>query len=294
MDNTMPKENFTIKYDGQALDHHEMDIAILAPALMALGKLTKTISEFATNGDYTATLKVKGNIKSGSIEVELVTQMSLAQQIVSIFTSPVVTALANIGGIVGLVALVIKIIKKYKGAMPSKTTINGDDVEMHFGDNVEIVNIYVYHTYINHELRTYIYETLKPLEQDGINSFSIKDNNGETLSYIDEEELPYFNPNSIIRPIGEDVRVTTLVIESITFKEKNKWSFNDGVNTIKATIADDVFLAEIENGKRFAKGDWLKVQLKTTQTEEAGKLKSSHEVIKVLEHIVREQYNLSL
>lgn len=290
----MPKEIFSIKYDGQALEGHEMDVATLAPALMSLGKLTKALSQAVSNGEYTATLSVRGNIKAGSVEVELVTQMSLAQQIIGMFTSPVVTAVANIGGIVGLLGLVITLIQKYKGSMPTKVQANGNDVEMHFGDKIEVINIHVYQTYVDHELRTHIYETLKPLEQDGIDTFSIKDSTGKLVSQVDDDELSYFNPNNIIRPVGEEVRITTLVIESLTFKEKNKWSFNDGGNTIKAVISDDVFLGEIENGKRFAKGDWLKVKLKTIQTEEAGKLKSTHEIIEVLEHIVREQYKLPL
>lgn len=293
-DTAMPKEIFTVKYDGQSLLNHEMDVAVLAPALMSLGKLIRALSQDVSNGEYTATLSVRGNIKAGSVEVELVTQMSLAQQIIGIFTSSAFTAVANFGGIVGLIGLVIGLIRKYKGSMPTKSVPKGGDIEMHFGDHVEIVNIYVYHTYTNHELRTHIYETLKPLERDGIDTFSIKDSQGETISQVDDDELHYFNPNAVVRPLGEDVRVTTLVIESLTFKEKNKWSFNDGVNTIKATISDDRFLTEIENGKRFAKGDWLKVKLKTTQTEEAGKLKSTHEIIEVLEHIVREQYRLNI
>lgn len=296
---TMPKETFTIKYDGFALDNHEMDIAVLAPALMALGNLTKAISERASNGNYTATLSVKGNIKSGSIEIELTTQaISLLRQVQDIFAGDTATAVANFfgiaGGVSGFLAGFYALIIRTKGASPHRTQSDDDTVTMYFENHSETVHHTIYHIYNNYEIRNYLYETVKPLEQEGISIFQIKDKNNTDLATVHSDDVGYFNPNYIIRPIGEQIQTTTLVIESLTFKEKNKWSFHDGQNSIKAVILDEKFLTEIDNGKRFAKGDWLRVLLKTIQTEEAGKLKAVYEVVEVLEHIVREQYKLDL
>lgn len=297
-DAAMPKEIFTVKYDGQALDNHEMDVAVLAPALMSLGKLTKAISEIASNGHYTATLSVKGNVKSGSIEIELVTQaVSLLKQMQDMFTGESATAIANFFGVAtgisGALAGIYALILRTRGASPSKVEKQGDTVIMHFESHSETVHHAVYHIYNNYEIRNHIYETLKPLDEQGITEFSIIQGQ-ETLVKVDESQLSNFVPNNITTPLNENISEKILVLEGISFKEKNKWSFHDGQNSIKAIILDDDFLTEVDNGKRFAKGDWLKVQLKTIQTEEAGKLKSSHEVIKVLEHIVREQYKLDI
>lgn len=291
---TMPTTNFTVKYDGEALANHEMDVALLAPALMAMSNLVKEVSKIHSHGEYTATLNVKGNIKSGSIEIELVTQaVSLLQQFKDLLNNDIVTALLNFGGITGIIAGVYQLIVNYKGKSPDKVEKDGENVIMYFGDRKEITNTTVYQIYNNYNIRNDIYNTVKPLEDNGIDQFSIIQNN-ERLVTITDEELVYFEPNTVSTPLNENTQETILIIESLTFKEGNKWSFFDGNSTIKASILDEDFLAEIDKGKRFAKGDWLKVLLRKTQIEENGRLKTIYEVIKVIKHIIKEQYQIDL
>lgn len=296
---TMPKEHFTIKYDGETLQNHEMDVAVLAPALMAMSELVKYTSKIASDGQYTATLNVIGNIKSGSIEIELSTQaVNLIDQMRDILAGNNATALANLfgitGGISGIIGLVIHLIKKYKGNAPTHAEPVGDDIRLTFNQNVEIINIHVYQLYINYEVRQAIYDTLKPLEQSGIDQFSLIKQDNQSVTVTDTE-LPYFAPTNITKLLTDNTTTKTLVIESITFKEKNKWTFNDGQNSIKAIILNNDFLTAVDNGEiRFAKGDWLSVQIRTLQAEENGKLKTTYEIIKVLEHIKREQYRLDI
>lgn len=290
----MPTTHFTVKYDGTALANHEVDVAVLAPALMGMSHLVREISKIQSNGEYTATLNVKGNIKSGSIEVELMTQaVSLLQQFKDLLVSDNATALLNFSGIVALIGTVYALIKKYRGDSPSKIEKDGDNVIMYFDNRKEIVNNVVYQIYNNFEIRNNIYATVKPLEQDGIDEFSIIDDNQRIVT-IDSGELSSFAPNNISTPLNENTQETILIIESLTFKEKNKWSFYDGNSSIKAIILDEDFLSKIDNGKRFAKGDWLKVQLRKVQIEENGKLKTNFEIIKVVEHIIREQHQLDI
>ena len=290
----MPTTHFTVKYDGEALANHEMDVALLAPALMGMSSLVKEISQIQSNGQYTATLNVKGNIRSGSIEVELTTHaVSLLQQFKDLLISDNATAMANFGGIVGLIGLLYALIKKYRGGSPTKVEKDGENVIMYFDQNQEIVNNVVYHIYNNYEIRNNVYSTIKPLEEKGIDEFSIIDGK-ERLVTVRDNEVPYFAPNNITTPLNENIQETILIIESITFKEKNKWSFNDGNSSIKAMILDENFLAEVDNGKRFAKGDWLKVLLRKIQAEENGKLKTTYEIVKVTEHIVKEQYQIDV
>lgn len=294
----MPKEIFSIKYDGTKLQNHEMDVALLAPALMSLGKLTRAISELASNGDYTATLSVKGNIKAGSIEIELTTQaVSLLKQVQDMFAGETATAVANFfgitAGIAGFLAGFYELIRRCKGASPTHTQKDGDMITMHFESHSQTVHQTIYHIYNNYEIRSLVYDTVRPLEEAGIDEFAIlKDD--KPIIVIYENQLHSFVPNNINTPLNETLGERILSIESLTFKEKNKWSFHDGQNSIKAVILDNEFLEAIDKGKRFAKGDWLKVELRTIQTEENGKLKTSYEIPKVLEHIIKEQYKLPL
>lgn len=290
----MPTTHFTVKYDGTALANHEMDVAVLAPALMGMSHLVREISQIQSNGEYTAKLNVKGNIKSGSIEVELTTQaVSLLQQFKDLLVSENTTALLNFAGIVGLIGTVYALIKKYQGNSPIKAEKDGENVVMYFDNHKEVVINVVYQVYNNYEIRNNIYATVKPLEQEGIDVFSIIDDN-QNIVTIDSVDVSSFAPNNIRTPLNENIQETILIIESLTFNEKNKWSFNDGNSNIKAMILDEDFISEINNGKRFAKGDWLKVQLRKVQIEENGKLKTNYEIIKVVEHIIREQNQLDI
>lgn len=290
----MPTTHFTVKYDGAALANHEMDVALLAPALMAMSSLVREISQIMSHGEYTATLNVKGNIKSGSIEVELVTQaVSLLQQFKDLLVSDNTTALLNFSGLVALIGGVIALIKKFHGNSPTKVEKDGENVTMHFHEHKEVVSHVVYQIYNNYELRSHFYAAIKPLEQDGIDEFSIIDDKKKIVTVAASEVL-YFAPNNIVTPLNENTQESILVLESVVFKDKNKWSFDDGGSSIKAMILDDDFLTAVDNGKRFAKGDWLKVLLRKIQVEENGKLKTSYEVVKVIEHIVKEQFNMDI
>lgn len=286
------KTSFTIKYDGLALQNHEMDVALLAPALMAMSHLVKEISLLQSNGEYSAQLSVKGNIKAGSIEIELVTQaISILQQVKDMFNNDTSTAIANFGGIVGVLAGVYHLIAKYKGKSPNNIEHDDEQVILYFDDRKEIVNHHIYKIYINYDLREDIYKTVEPLETDGVDTFKILQSEKELFS-AHESDISSFIPQKINVQLNENLQETILIIESLTFKEGNKWTFYDGSNSIKAAILDEDFLATIEKGRRFAKGDWLKVQLRKIQHEENGKLKTTYDIVKVLEHIVKDQPDL--
>ena len=65
--------------------------------------------------------------------------------------------------------------------------------------------------------------------------------------------------------LGENITETYLQIDSLTFKEKNKWKFSYGESAISALILDEEFSQHIDSGElRFGKGDLLKVKLRRT------------------------------
>lgn len=50
-DDEMPSVNFTVKYDGEAIRHHEMDVALLAPALLGMQKILEELVKSSTDGE---------------------------------------------------------------------------------------------------------------------------------------------------------------------------------------------------------------------------------------------------
>jgi hypothetical protein len=94
--------------------------------------------------------------------------------------------------------------------------------------------------------------------------------------------------HAIPSPDTEIVSDTTfrqlLLIESLTFKDGNKWRVHDGTRPFHAVIEDKEFLATIDSGKQFGKGDVLVVDLRGVQTIIGAKLATDWTIVKVLEH----------
>tara|TARA_R110002020_G_scaffold277225_1_gene492475 strand:- start:147 stop:1055 length:909 start_codon:yes stop_codon:yes gene_type:complete len=282
----MPKTNFTVKYDGDALANHEMDVAILAPALMGMQKVLDALVTESTEGEYRASLKIKGNAKAGSIEIELVTQaisnMKLLKDIiVDVFSHRDVVALATI---TTLLVPLLALIKKFGRRKPSKVEDMGDgNVKIYFDNDITIVNNHVYHVYNNFEVREAAYKAVKPLEQEGIDSFVIYEKS-KKLVEVNKEDVSRFVPPSVADRMLVSEEITFLQIVTIKFNMNNKWQFTQGDSVINANIIDDDFIAKVRNGVPFQDGDILKVKLQKEQYQEKGKLKTNYKILEVLDH----------
>ncbi len=102
--------------------------------------------------------------------------------------------------------------------------------------------------------------------------------------------LPYLNQSKEPAPVEEEtsfdgVSNVTLSLVSPVFKDGNKWRFNDGLADFAAAVLDTDFIAQVENGERFGKGDLLAVEMRTVQTRIGFKLNIERTIIKVLKHI---------
>lgn len=282
----MPKTNFTVKYDGEALANHEMDVAILAPALMGMQKVLDALVTESTEGEYRASLKIKGNAKAGSIEIELVTQaisnMKLLKDIiVDVFSYRDVVALATI---TTLLVPLLTLIKKFGRKKPTKVKDMGDgNVKLYFDSDITIVNNHVYHVYNNFEVREAAYKAVKPLEQEGIDSFVIYEKS-KKLVEVNKEDVSRFVPPSVADRMLVSEEITFLQIVTIKFNMNNKWQFTQGDSVINANILDDDFIAKVRNGVPFQDGDILKVKLQKEQYQEKGKLKTNYRILEVFEH----------
>lgn len=282
----MPKTNFTVKYDGDALVSHEMDVAVLAPALMGMQKVLDALVTESTEGEYRASLKIKGNAKAGSIEIELVTQaisnMKLLKDIiVDVFSYRDVVALATI---TTLLVPLLALIKKFGRRKPTKVEDMGDgNVKIYFDNDITIVNNHVYHVYNNFEVREAAYKAVKPLEQEGIDSFVIYEKS-KKLVEVNKEDVSRFVPPSVADRMLVSEEITFLQIVTIKFNMNNKWQFTQGDSVINANIIDDDFIAKVRNGVPFQDGDILKVKLQKEQYQEKGKLKTNYKILEVLDH----------
>ncbi|EMG9695738.1 MULTISPECIES: hypothetical protein [Acinetobacter] len=300
IDDDAMSEKFHVVYDGKALEEHLMDVRDLAPAMMAISDLL-THANKEINGDkLEIQLNVKANFKTGCFGIEFVEHLSWVNQIKDLLVGPTATALANASGILGLVGFfggatvgVIQIYKKLKGNPPVKIEETVDHAKVFYTETEYLeVDKRALRLYRSKVIASDIEKMLEPLSKDGIDSFYVvKEMLDENVElFIDKKEVEYFKFQDIDDHLSESITETFLQIESISFKEKNKWRFNNGGSTINASITDEVFLQKIDSGLlRFGKGDLLKVKLKTIQFLAHTKLKTEFEVVEVIEHKTTKQ-----
>lgn len=140
--------------------------------------------------------------------------------------------------------------------------------------------------YRNSVVRTSLEKVVSPLEREGIDEFGIV-MDGEKVLDIHAEELPSFSAaitDAEAEIVSDITARKVLLIESLTFKDGNKWRVSDGNATYHAVIEDKEFLAKIDAGERFGKGDVLVVDWRQVQSIEGAKLVTESTIIKVIEH----------
>lgn len=286
----MSKANFKVFYDGEALAAGAMNVRDLAPALLAFGDLLEQANKVVNGNKTQITVSIK-TFPGGCFGIDLEVCQTLKQQFVNFFSGPEVTAAVNILGLLGFNAGVglTWLIKKARGRWPKKAKKleNGNVIlEFEEGDSLEAPEMVV-SLFQDIPTRESFDKTMSPLDVDGIDSFSVGLSNGERHEIVRKAERPFFAAPAIPdKKLFEDAESTRMLsINSLSFRDGNKWYMSDGTNQFWVTISDQNFLNAVENNEPFAKGDKLKVNLITRQWESAtGQLKTDYEVIKVLEH----------
>lgn len=301
-------EKFHVIYDGEALKEHLMDVRDLAPAMMAISDLLTHANQEINGDNLKIELKVKANFKAGSFGIEFHEILTWYRNVVDILSGKEFTAIANAGALIALIGLfkgprngVIQLYKYLRGSPPLniEEQIDGEVMVYYTETDFILVEKRVLQLYRSQVIANDISKMLEPLKKQGIDSFYVvKDSDKDRIQVmIDESEVDYFQFQEYDDSINFEVSETFIQIESICFKENNKWKFSNGSVVFNAQITDSEFLRKVDNGElRFGKGDILRVQLKTSQFIVHNKLKTEYQVVKVIEHrIVKiEQSQLDL
>ena len=284
--------HFRVTYDGPELAASRMDVAHLAPALLALSSLLSEANATLNGDKTTVNISVQAGFRQRSFGIDLLIQQDLMQQVVNLFKGDEATAFANakavleslgmIGGsAVGLVAL----IKKVRGRKVERVEPRAERVAVVTAEETIVVDRATGLLYANRKLRGHLKDVLSPLAQGAAARFvSGRDDREEAA--VESADLPWFEPAATVEVLSDNMLPGfVLQIESAVFKEGNKWRFSDGTNSWHAEIADADFLARIESGaERFGKGDVLIADVQRIQTVADGKLATEHRVVRVVEH----------
>ncbi|QTX33246.1 hypothetical protein KAR29_04965 [Aminithiophilus ramosus] len=287
----MSSANFTITFEGFALENHEMDIRALAPALLAVNNLIEEASDILNDKHCRVTVNVKAGFKTGSFGVDL----SIGQIVtnaISFLNSESVIAAVTLCGLLGLTVNcgkgLVPVVKWLRERSIRLIRNNGDGtatITTEDGDS-EVIDERIVRLLEDLEIRQALEKAIKvPLEEEGIERIRFESDKGESAT-ISKSEAPYFRaPTFEGNVLLDSTKEIYLKPLSISFLEGNKWRFSDGAQTFFATIRDEVFVGGIQQGEiSFSKGDLLKVLLRTIQREDVAGFKTEHEVLEVIEH----------
>ena len=287
---------FSVAYDGPAVQDGSMDVKELAPALLALGTLCEDANRLLNSDRAKIAVRVQA-MQPGSFHVSL----DVLQHITTVLGKEGVENAKSIlellglivggGGIIG----VLKLIRLLKGGRATGATLESGDIQINIeGDNnTVLINKNTKRLYDSPEVRKGIADVVRPLQREGVEEFYVKDAD-QIVERIRKEECGYYSniPTETSLEIpDEDVLEYEGIyrIEKLSFAERFKWTFVD-VNsemTFNATMSDDDFQDKMEAGKiSFRNGDRLRLRIRrrTTQVAPGKNAKTSFEVVEVLEH----------
>jgi hypothetical protein len=285
---------FYVAYDGPALAANQMAVRDLAPALLALSDAFDEANKIINGDKAIIRLDVKGSFKTGCFGIDLVGIQGVARSFINFISGTEIQSVETIAGLLGFSAIstvagLINVLRWVRNRKITKIEIKEKNARIFIGDKYidteEAVIEMLRNTRIRKALETAIHT---PLQQDGIDSFAYTDNvkDEKAMTVIPKEDAHCFiAPPTEEELLDERIFDTTVQIVGVSFQEKNKWRFSDGISTFHAEIVDAAFISKInEHAIAFAKDDILKVRILERQKLTSTGIKTERIVQKVLSH----------
>jgi hypothetical protein len=283
----MSTAEFTISFDGEALKDHRIDVRDLAPALLAIGSLFEEANR-TLNGEQVETKVQVRATPPGSFEVVLHVVQTLAKQLEGFLIGHQVEAAKNLQGLLfgsgGLVTLLLLL----RGRKPKQIASDANGVTLQIENQTIVVAHQVVQLAESVPVRTEIEKVLTPLRREGIDKFEAKERPGAIpTATITKSDLLFFalpEGDEVVEPLPERSWTQAYSIVSLTFKEENKWRLSDGQSAFGVTILDPEFLARVDAGLSFSKGDVLVCEMRSRQQHTADGVRTEYFVDRVVQH----------
>ncbi|MNF28230.1 hypothetical protein D3C85_729310 [compost metagenome] len=285
---------FRFLYDGPALQEHQMDVKVIAPAMLAMGHLLETSNKLVNGPKFKVQARVNASFVAGSFGVDLgVYAVDLWQQTKDLLTGNSATAVLNLVGFLGITGAGVKGLIQLVKWVRNRTI---DKVEYISHDRVLViiqresleVDRPVLDLFRSYEVRQALEEVMAPLAEEGIDLFATSTDNVTHAVKVNKSEREWFQAPSQTEVWQETTSGTGLFrLVSLSFKEDNKWRFNEGGADFYAQVADLPFLERVSSGQEsFANGDTFRVRYTKRQWLEGPKLRFEYQIDEVLDHIM--------
>ncbi|WEV68749.1 hypothetical protein OZX73_05505 [Bifidobacterium sp. ESL0775] len=250
-DDVQSIEKLYVKYDGAALDNHEIDVKQLAPALLAFSAMFDAVQE-----QVAPDARVKLNAKAteeGSFIVDLI--VHLFQEGPAVLTGTTVTAILALDGLSNIAMKAISLLKKIvKHGKPKKVEAKPDDdafveVDMELADGTKIKATKTSLALVSDErFAQAVKDATAPALTDGIDSVALSnEHETETVDSEEADAFAHYNPKE------EDITEssTEMVVQALdpSFRPNGKWRVTDGIKTQFVALEDEAFKKKVLDGE---------------------------------------------
>jgi hypothetical protein len=284
------EEQFSITYDGTALQAGRISVRQLAPSLLAMAEMIPVASKLRAPEGQEPGLEIKAN-RPGSFIVDLVvTDLSSTLRFAeSIFTSRPVIAGDNFIGIAVVVVSAVNLIRsRWRGTETSTEQIKPGWAKIVLDDGT-FMNVPKESIMLSNDVifRRAAHDFVQPLESPGVSEIRLEHPAIETIR-ISSEDLSGFEvglqEGEVLLHV-ENTRISLRAV-SVAFSEGNKWRVNDGQLTFWVTVEDESFMKSIQMGNEaFRATDTFNCDLQIRQFRTAsGGLRSERAITKIHAH----------
>lgn len=257
MNQEMKQDSLVIKFEGNAVADHSVQISSFIQTLTGLEKLShKTIEN------------CYGKKTKSDVKIHAMQPGSFIFELLLTYAEPVRVLAENTITFNEAIFSVIELVKFLKGNKPLKqepctdnmfnTTITNCE------GNTQVFNNCTVKLYNDGSVRSALNKTTAPLDLAGFDNISIK--TSDKSSSVSKSERTFFSDNQN-EVLNENEATIILEVTELNLSGTNKkWRFYDGELEFFANIEDDDFLEAVKNKEySFTNGTQLKVVLRTIQ-----------------------------
>ncbi|MGV1684323.1 hypothetical protein [Sphingopyxis sp. NJF-3] len=292
----------TIRYDGPALDDHQMDVQALAPALLALAEMVQLANK-KFNGDA-ASMKVlvKADVEQQCFQLDIHIVQSILESAKHLFgteqykTAKEIAELLDLllpGGVAGGVFWFWKRFSTEKNAPPialeteqhgGQTTIIQDG-----GGSPITVNNNTYLLASDPQMIELGKKVLRPLETPGYKTLGFYRDNKPTVEWNEDEAKEFIAqpPNHLLPapeadPYNRTPIRTIVSVRTQRNEGKAQWEIKWASRAVWASMDDLEWLGRFQSGQiHFDIPYWLDVEMEMTTSRIDPDAEPSFAIIKV-------------
>lgn len=282
---------FTVRFDGPAVQGHEIDVRLMTPALLAVAELIEQANEAVNGKRAQVKLKVQAH-SGGSFVIAAVARQDVLDRAVEFLMGNPVQAVAVLLGLLGIslrdaVPGVLQLLQMLRGAAPDKVREIDDNLaEIHTPAGTYTLPRKTLELYQSTRIRHVCRDLGRAMQDTGI----------ETIEFTTPGDSPVLLNRSSAEAFDlafhadqetlNTERETFVNPVTIGFTDGYKWRVREGESTFTADVSDADFITRLlRENIRVGANDIFHVRLSQVSVRVGDELKTSRVITKVLRHI---------